>query len=95
MAELNVQVGNLWYVLFIHIRWSNRQKSDSLHSSFLPQDRVSEFAAMSSQQLLKETQRAAGDENLTNWHNTLITAGQELKAIQQVSMSIPMVVNMV
>ncbi|KJA29565.1 hypothetical protein HYPSUDRAFT_31485 [Hypholoma sublateritium FD-334 SS-4] len=51
--------------------------------SFLPQDRVSEFAAMSSQQLLKETQLAAGDENLTNWHTTLIGAGQELKIIQQ------------
>ncbi|KAF9476726.1 P-loop containing nucleoside triphosphate hydrolase protein [Pholiota conissans] len=50
--------------------------------SFLPQDRVSEFAAMSPQQLLRETQLAAGDENLTKWHDTLISAGQERKAIQ-------------
>ncbi|KDR84246.1 hypothetical protein GALMADRAFT_703330 [Galerina marginata CBS 339.88] len=51
--------------------------------SFLPQDRVSEFAAMSPQQLLRETQRAAGDENLTKWHDTLISAGQELRGVQQ------------
>jgi hypothetical protein len=53
-------------------------------SSFLPQDKVSEFAGMSSQQLLRETQRAAGDENLTNWHDTLISSGKELKAMQDV-----------
>lgn len=40
---------------------------------------------MSPQQLLKETQRAAGNENLTSWHETLITAGKELKALQTVS----------
>lgn len=53
-------------------------------SSFLPQDKVSEFAAMSSQQLLRETQRAAGDANLTSWHDTLISAGKELKQMLQV-----------
>jgi hypothetical protein len=60
-----------------------------LCSSFLPQDRVSEFAAMSPQQLLRETQRAAGDENLTNWHDTLISAGQELKTLQLVGIFMP------
>lgn len=39
---------------------------------------------MSPQQLLRETQRAAGDENLTNWHDTLISAGKDLRQIQQV-----------
>lgn len=39
---------------------------------------------MTPQQLLRETQRAAGDTNLTRWHNTLITSGKELKAIQEV-----------
>jgi structural maintenance of chromosomes protein 5 len=53
-------------------------------SSFLPQDKVSEFAQMSSQQLLKETQRAAGDENLSAWHQTLIESGKELKGLQDV-----------
>lgn len=52
--------------------------------SFLPQDKVSEFAAMSPQQLLKETQRAAGDEHLTLWHQTLIKAGKELRELENV-----------
>ncbi|KAJ7078123.1 P-loop containing nucleoside triphosphate hydrolase protein [Mycena belliarum] len=49
--------------------------------SFLPQDKVSEFAAMTPVQLLRETQRAAGDPRLTQWHETLISAGTELKKI--------------
>ena len=53
-------------------------------SSFLPQDKVSEFAQMSSQQLLKETQKAAGDENLTAWHQTLIENGKECRKVQEV-----------
>ena len=40
---------------------------------------------MSPQQLLRETQRAAGDENLTIWHDTLISAGKQLKQMMQVS----------
>ncbi|KAJ3504973.1 hypothetical protein NLJ89_g7660 [Agrocybe chaxingu] len=51
--------------------------------SFLPQDRVSEFAAMTPQELLRETQLAAGDPNLTKWHQTLIAAGKDLRALQQ------------
>ncbi|KAF8076878.1 hypothetical protein FPV67DRAFT_1605252 [Lyophyllum atratum] len=51
--------------------------------SFLPQDKVSEFAQMSPQELLRETQRAAGDERLTSWHDTLIDAGKGLKTIRQ------------
>ncbi|PPQ70577.1 hypothetical protein CVT24_000055 [Panaeolus cyanescens] len=51
--------------------------------SFLPQDKVSEFAGMSPQQLLRETQRAAGDENLTRWHDTLISAGKDLRNVAQ------------
>lgn len=39
---------------------------------------------MTPQQLLRETQRAAGDTNLTKWHDTLITSGKELKVIQEV-----------
>ena len=53
-------------------------------SSFLPQDKVSEFAHMSPQQLLRETQRAAGDSRLTNWHDTLITAGKEMAQLGEV-----------
>ena len=40
---------------------------------------------MSPQQLLRETQRAAGDENLIKWHDTLISAGTELRTLQGVS----------
>jgi hypothetical protein len=81
MAELNVQVGNLWYdgVTFCHV-----VEVTLLCSSFLPQDKVSEFAGMSSQQLLRETQRAAGDAHLTSWHDTLIRSGKELKQLQEV-----------
>ncbi|KAH8989237.1 P-loop containing nucleoside triphosphate hydrolase protein [Lactarius akahatsu] len=52
--------------------------------SFLPQDKVSEFAHMSPQQLLRETQRAAGDPRLTNWHDTLISAGKEMAQLVEV-----------
>ena len=40
---------------------------------------------MSPQQLLKETQRAAGNENLTAWHDTLISAGKDLTGLETVS----------
>jgi hypothetical protein len=42
---------------------------------------------MTPQQLLKETQRAAGDENLSIWHQTLIESGKELTGIQDVGPS--------
>lgn len=38
---------------------------------FLPQDRVVEFAALSSVALLAETQRAAAPEQMTMWHEQL------------------------
>jgi structural maintenance of chromosomes protein 5 len=53
-------------------------------SSFLPQDKVSEFAHMSPQQLLRETQRAAGDPRLTTWHNTLVASGKEMAQLAEV-----------
>lgn len=40
---------------------------------------------MSPQQLLRETQRAAGDPRLTNWHDTLIAAGKEMIQLTEVS----------
>jgi hypothetical protein len=39
---------------------------------------------MSPQQLLRETQRAAGDARLTNWHDTLISAGKEMAQLVEV-----------
>ncbi|KAJ7619283.1 P-loop containing nucleoside triphosphate hydrolase protein [Roridomyces roridus] len=50
--------------------------------SFLPQDKVSAFAAMTPIELLRETQRAAGDERLESWHQTLITDGKELRVLK-------------
>ncbi|KAI0044470.1 P-loop containing nucleoside triphosphate hydrolase protein [Auriscalpium vulgare] len=49
--------------------------------AFLPQDKVSEFAHMSPQQLLRETELAAGDNRLTAWHDTLVSAGKELHEV--------------
>lgn len=40
---------------------------------------------MTSQELLKETQKAAGNENLTRWHEILISSGKDLREIQMVS----------
>ena len=42
--------------------------------TFLPQDRVSSFSQMAPNELLKETQRAAGDARLTKWHDWLVDA---------------------
>lgn len=52
--------------------------------SFLPQDKVSSFAAMSPVELLRETENAAGDERLKVWHATLIEAGAELMKVTEV-----------
>ncbi|ORX96250.1 P-loop containing nucleoside triphosphate hydrolase protein [Basidiobolus meristosporus CBS 931.73] len=49
---------------------------------FLPQDKVCEFAQMSPSELLKETQKAAGEEDLTDWHNKLIQSRNEEKQLQ-------------
>ncbi|KAF8187572.1 P-loop containing nucleoside triphosphate hydrolase protein [Mycena galopus ATCC 62051] len=51
--------------------------------SFLPQDKVSAFAAMSPVELLRETENAAGDERLKGWHTTLIEAGAQFKEITE------------
>ncbi|KAH7032081.1 hypothetical protein BKA57DRAFT_497617 [Linnemannia elongata] len=46
---------------------------------FLPQDRVSEFAQMSPQELLKETQRAVGGEEMLNAHQKMVELWNEYK----------------
>lgn len=43
---------------------------------------------MTPAQLLRETQRAAGDERLSAWHETLINAGKEAREMQEVSSSL-------
>ncbi|OCF62348.1 hypothetical protein L486_02016 [Kwoniella mangroviensis CBS 10435] len=49
--------------------------------SFLPQDKVAEFAKMAPEVVLKETMRAAGDPRLTKWHEALIEKGAKVKDI--------------
>nr|ODN86886.1 hypothetical protein L203_03659 [Cryptococcus depauperatus CBS 7841] len=45
--------------------------------SFLPQDKVAEFAAMAPVTVLKETMRAAGDPRLTKWYERLLEKGDQ------------------
>ena len=50
-----------------------------MRSSFLPQDRVNEFAKLKPDELLRETQRVAGHPMLNNWHELLKVLSTELK----------------
>lgn len=52
--------------------------------SFLPQDRVNEFAKLKPDELLVETQKVAGHEKLKTWHDKLIEMGAGLKEINEV-----------
>ncbi|KAL7409255.1 P-loop containing nucleoside triphosphate hydrolase protein [Mrakia frigida] len=47
--------------------------------SFLPQDKVSSFATMTPQELLRQTQKAAGPAKMTDWHTDLIRLGKDWK----------------
>jgi chromosome segregation ATPase len=49
---------------------------------FLPQDKVSEFAALSPVELLQHTQRAAAPEYMLEWHEDLKKLRKEEKAFQ-------------
>lgn len=49
--------------------------------SFLPQDRVADFAAMTPSKLLQDTQHAAGDPHLSEWHAQLIQYGHQRAAL--------------
>ncbi|KAF7312005.1 Purine nucleoside phosphorylase [Mycena indigotica] len=51
--------------------------------SFLPQDKVSSFAAMSPIGLLRETENAAGDDRMSQWHDMLIQDGKKLKTLTE------------
>ena len=53
-------------------------------SQFLPQDRVSAFALMDSKELLKETERAVGGEELLEQHVRLTKDRVEEKKLQLV-----------
>ncbi|EJU06652.1 P-loop containing nucleoside triphosphate hydrolase protein [Dacryopinax primogenitus] len=51
--------------------------------AFLPQDRVSEFAQLTPEKLLIETQKAAGAAGLTRWHEQLIDMGKDRRKITE------------
>ncbi|PGG97940.1 hypothetical protein AJ80_09616 [Polytolypa hystricis UAMH7299] len=49
---------------------------------FLPQDKVSEFAALTPVELLHSTQRAAAPPEVLEWHQNLITLRSSQKSVQ-------------
>jgi chromosome segregation ATPase len=49
---------------------------------FLPQDKVSEFAALTPVELLQQTQRAAAPEQMLDWHNELKRYRKEQKELE-------------
>ncbi|KAE8264203.1 hypothetical protein A4X09_0g7033 [Tilletia walkeri] len=59
----------------------------SLCSSFLPQDKVADFARMAPPQLPKEVQKCAGEEGLIDHHVKLSTIGNNETKIAEKSVS--------
>lgn len=55
-------------------------------SSFLPQDKVADFAKMNPVTVLKETMRAAGDPNLSQWHEDLVANGKAAREVETVGL---------
>ncbi len=54
-----------------------------MHSQFLPQDKVCEFAELSSIDLLKQTEMTVGGEKLLNMHIKLIDLDQQRHLLKQ------------
>ncbi|BEJ13844.1 hypothetical protein CspHIS471_0310180 [Cutaneotrichosporon sp. HIS471] len=50
--------------------------------SFLPQDKVADFAKMNPVTVLKETMRAAGDPHLSQWHEDLVANGKAAREVE-------------
>ena len=53
-------------------------------SSFLPQERVNEFAKLEPDELLGETQRVAGHSMLNEWHDLIKKLSAELERLNGV-----------
>lgn len=53
-------------------------------SSFLPQEKVAEFARLTPEQLLKETQKGAGPRRMSDWHADLIRYSASMKDVEEV-----------
>jgi hypothetical protein len=54
----------------------------------LPQDKVGNFAQLTPQELLRETEKAAGTESMLILHDKLIGLKKELKSLDLVSFKI-------
>ncbi|KAL7423200.1 Structural maintenance of chromosomes protein 5 [Cryptotrichosporon argae] len=52
--------------------------------SFLPQDKVANFAKMNPGFVLTETMRAAGDSRLSEWYEKLKEKGEKARSVQEV-----------
>lgn len=76
IQSFGVQADNLWYA------WKTMLLLT--HSSFLPQDKVADFAKMNPVTVLKETMRAAGDPNLSQWHEDLVANGKAAREVETV-----------
>ncbi|WVQ81063.1 hypothetical protein IAT38_003170 [Cryptococcus sp. DSM 104549] len=50
--------------------------------TFLPQDKVAEFAKMSPETVLQATMAAAGDPRLGKWHEKLVAVGDKVKTVE-------------
>lgn len=51
---------------------------------FLPQDKVASFAALTPQQVLRETEKAVGSERMLEWHDRLSESKDEEKNLKAV-----------
>ena len=56
--------------------------------SFLPQDRVAEFAKMDPKTVLRETISAAGDPRMTRWHAKLCEKGEKRLRLETVRLGL-------
>jgi structural maintenance of chromosomes protein 5 len=81
VMELGIQMDNLWCEFLAFLYDFNVLK---FRSSFLPQDKVAEFARMTPQGLLLATEEAAGDPRLSKWHEILKKEGRDFKTLNGV-----------
>ncbi|KAI8823741.1 uncharacterized protein EV422DRAFT_368077 [Fimicolochytrium jonesii] len=80
---------NMWKLNGEHSTEKNvKEKMASMHvqvdnlCSFLPQEKVSEFAQMNPPELLRETERSAGNAKLSEWHAELVSMRNEEKKLE-------------
>ncbi len=78
IQSFGVQADNLWF--------APASVASADRSSFLPQDKVADFAKMNPVTVLKETMRAAGDPNLSQWHEDLVANGKAAREVETVGL---------